>query len=108
MAPGPASCAARQAPNSQPEPMIDPSPVNISATAPTSRRMAFSLDIPEFSRLMVARSCRSRAAGTSSQHTTIIGRRVLELVEIAGQGGAHRIRQGSYRMPVVVMIDSDA
>src|SRR5579871_1978282 len=44
-APGPASCAARQAPNNQPEPMIEPKPVNIKAMAPTSRRMAFSLDM---------------------------------------------------------------
>src|SRR5690348_4110726 len=43
IAPGPASCAARHAPNSQPEPMIEPSPVNISAHAPTVRRTACSL-----------------------------------------------------------------
>ena len=42
IAPGPASCAARHAPNSQPEPMIEPRPVNISAHAPTLRRIAFS------------------------------------------------------------------
>src|SRR5450432_11033 len=36
---GPASPAARQAPNSQPEPMIEPRPVSIKAKGPTSRRM---------------------------------------------------------------------
>jgi hypothetical protein len=40
IAPGPASCAACQAPNSQPEPMIEPRPVNIRAQGPTSRRIA--------------------------------------------------------------------
>src|SRR5690348_4250777 len=43
IAPGPANCAARHAPKSQPEPMIEPRPVNISAHAPTLRRIAFSL-----------------------------------------------------------------
>ena len=36
-APGPASPAARQAPNSQPEPMMEPSPVSMSAKVPTCR-----------------------------------------------------------------------
>src|SRR6185312_11833236 len=45
IAPGPANWAARHAPNSQPEPMMEPKPVNISATAPTSRRIAISLDM---------------------------------------------------------------
>src|SRR5690348_1050828 len=45
IAPGPVSSAARQAPNSQPDPMIEPRPVNISAIAPTWRRMANSLDM---------------------------------------------------------------
>jgi hypothetical protein len=49
MAPGPASWAARQAPNNQPDPMIEPKPVNISAMAPTSRRIALSLDMQNFS-----------------------------------------------------------
>ncbi|MCW0460841.1 hypothetical protein NB717_001909 [Xanthomonas sacchari] len=40
IAPGPASPAARQAPNSQPEPMIEPRPVSIRANGPTSRRRA--------------------------------------------------------------------
>src|SRR6185437_13126412 len=44
-APGPANWAARHAPNSQPDPMMEPKPVNISATAPTSRRIALSLDM---------------------------------------------------------------
>src|SRR5579875_768095 len=42
-APGPASRAGRHAPDSQPEPMIEPRPVNISAHAPTLRRIANSL-----------------------------------------------------------------
>src|SRR6476659_4396974 len=49
IAPGPARPAARQAPNSQPEPMIEPRPVSIRANGPTSRRMAWFADM-EFSR----------------------------------------------------------
>src|SRR5215469_954642 len=36
---GPASPAARHAPNSHPDPMIEPSPVSIRAMLPTSRRI---------------------------------------------------------------------
>src|SRR5215471_18865056 len=36
---GPASPAARHAPNSHPDPMIEPSPVSIKAMLPTSRRI---------------------------------------------------------------------
>lgn len=38
IAPGPARPAARQAPNNQPEPMIEPRPVSMRAKGPTSRR----------------------------------------------------------------------
>src|SRR4051794_27464260 len=48
-APGPASPAARHAPNSHPEPMIEPSPVSIRAKVPTSRRMGLG----EFMRTFV-------------------------------------------------------
>ena len=37
-APGPASWAVRHAPNSQPEPMMPPSPVMVSGIRPMSRR----------------------------------------------------------------------
>ena len=36
---GPASFEAVSAPNSQPEPMIDPTPANSRPTRPTSRRI---------------------------------------------------------------------
>src|SRR6185312_14316739 len=45
MAPGPAICAARHAPNSQPEPMIEPRPVSIRANGPTSRRRGLAWDM---------------------------------------------------------------
>src|SRR6185312_5938511 len=45
IAPGPAICAARQAPNSQPEPMIEPRPVSIRANGPTSRRIELLEDM---------------------------------------------------------------
>src|ERR1700733_6810526 len=59
MAPGPASWAARHAPNNQPEPMMEPKPVNISAMAPTSRRIALSLDINDLLPATVAALHRS-------------------------------------------------
>src|SRR6185312_11076766 len=48
IAPGPAICAARHAPNNQPEPMIEPRPVSIRANGPTSRRiwLAWDIDVP--------------------------------------------------------------
>src|ERR1700733_4405422 len=45
IASGPAMPAARHAPNSQPEPMIEPNPVSINANGPTSRRIAEFVDI---------------------------------------------------------------
>src|SRR5215469_427124 len=45
---GPANPAARHAPNSQPEPMIEPRPISINANAPTSRRMALSFPVMQF------------------------------------------------------------
>src|ERR1700747_2736313 len=45
IASGPAGRATLAAPNSQPEPMIEPRPVYIRAMAPTSRRIALSLDM---------------------------------------------------------------
>src|ERR1700756_4844245 len=44
-APGPAKPAAFHAPNSQPEPMIEPRPVSMRANGPTSRRIALEEDI---------------------------------------------------------------
>ena len=38
MASGPANRAALEAPKSQPEPMMEPMPVMVRATTPTSRR----------------------------------------------------------------------
>ncbi len=38
MAAGPAMAAARSAPKSQPEPMIDPRPTAVRATGPSVRR----------------------------------------------------------------------
>src|SRR5262252_13346 len=46
-APGPASPAARQAPNSQPEPMMEPRPVIIRARVPTCRRVWIRTLMPE-------------------------------------------------------------
>src|SRR5262249_15439570 len=46
-APGPAIPAARQAPNSHPDPMIEPNPVSIRAMLPTSRRIG----VGEFMRI---------------------------------------------------------
>src|SRR5690348_1753654 len=45
IAPGPAICAARHAPNSQPEPMMEPRPVSIRANGPTSRRIWLAWDM---------------------------------------------------------------
>src|SRR6185437_9264583 len=68
IAPGPASMAARHAPNSQPEPMIEPSPVNISAQAPTWRRMANSLDMDEG----LVRSVDGRMRGMIADRAAIV------------------------------------
>src|SRR5580698_7450597 len=104
-APGPASWAARQAPNSQPEPMMDPKPVNMSAIAPISRRMALSLDIREILPLDWRTGLSPRRVRRITAYDVWC---VFGLVEIRAEGRAVGFGERAHRMPVVIVIDAHA
>src|SRR5580698_6421362 len=109
MAPGPASWAARQAPNSQPDPMMEPKPVNMSATAPTSRLMDLSLNI--LRKLPGHPAARRFAHGKGSILHGPAARALAHvqasmLIEILAQRVANLGRQRQ-RVPIAVMVHPD-
>src|SRR5690625_5184585 len=91
VAPGPAICAAFQAPNNQPEPIIEPRPVNIRAHAPTSRRIEELLDIPllVFGGRSVRRPIPARKIGPCWQNLNLNAL----VCSSSGRGSVTRFRQ---------------
>src|SRR6185312_1372547 len=93
MAPGPAICAARHAPNSQPEPMIEPRPVSIRANGPTSRRIWLAWDMEAPVRALTPKKepdgCRvQRLLSSTSGH----GPRLSPPTAQVRHAGAQRVR----------------